>query len=209
MEKRKNYEGMQYRGGRKKGTKNLKRLDDGRLQNAQGVVFTEAEKKALESLVNRANRKRVQMLKYEAKMPRYVLGVDTGQTMGQLHLMGKESDLILTRKSKSLQRFTTREDFDRYIKYLEKVNSKDYLTKRIRLYKQNTQIALQNVFGDASKDVQMKIRMMKPDEYMRMVESNEEIEIGYIYDEFQLPGKLNRIRAALHMKLKEEPIQRV
>ena len=52
----------------------------------------------------------------------------------------------------------------------------------------------------------MKIRMMKPNDYMRMVASNEEMEISYIYDLQQLEGKLNQIRASLHMKLKEEPI---
>ena len=100
MEKRQSYEGKQYRGGRKKGTKNLKRLDDGRLQNQNGVIFTEAEKKALERLVNSANAKRVKMLKMEATLPRMVRGVDTGQTIGQLQLMGKESDFIITRKRK-------------------------------------------------------------------------------------------------------------
>ena len=206
MEKRQSYEGKQYRGGRKKGTKNLKRLDDGRIQNEHGVIFTEAEKKALERLVNAANAKRVKMLKMEATLPRMVRGVDTGQTIGQLQLMGKESDFIITRKSKSLQRFNTRADFDKYMSYLEKVNRKDYTRDRIRLYKRNYIKALQNVSGDLSKDIQMKVRMMKPDEYMRMVASNEELEINFFYTTQQLEGKLNQIRAALHMKLKEDPI---
>lgn len=206
MEKRKSYEGEQYRGGRKKGTKNLKRLDDGRLQNQNGVIFTEAEKKALERLVNSANAKRTKMLKMEATLPRMVRGVDTGQTIGQLQLMGKESDFIITRKSKSLQRFNSRADFDKYITYLEKVNRKDYIRDRIRLYKRNYIKALQNVSGDLSKDIQMKVRMMKPEQYMRMVASNEELEINFFYTTQQLEGKLNQIRAALHMKLKEDPI---
>lgn len=206
MEKRQSYEGKQYRGGRKKGTKNLKRLDDGRIQNEHGVVFTEAEKKALERLVNSANAKRTKMLKMEATLPRMVRGVDTGQTIGQLQLMGKESDFIITRKSKSLQRFNTRADFDKYMSYLEKVNRKDYIRDRIRLYKRNYIKALQNVSGDLSKDIQMKVRMMKPEQYMRMVASNEELEINFFYTTQQLEGKLNQIRAALHMKLKEDPI---
>lgn len=206
MEKRQSYEGKQYRGGRKKGTKNLKRLDDGRLQNQNGVIFTEAEKKALERLVNSANAKRTKMLKMEATLPRMVRGVDTGQTIGQLQLMGKESDFIITRKSKSLQRFNSRADFDKYIAYLEKVNRKDYIHDRIRLYKRNYIKALQNVSGDLSKDIQMKVRMMKPEQYMRMVASNEELEINFFYTTQQLEGKLNQIRAALHMKLKEDPI---
>lgn len=206
MEKRQSYEGKQYRGGRKKGTKNLKRLDDGRLQNQNGVIFTEAEKKALERLVNSANTKRTKMLKMEATLPRMVRGVDTGQTIGQLQLMGKESDFIITRKSKSLQRFNSRAEFDKYITYLEKVNRKDYIRDRIRLYKRNYIKALQNVSGDLSKDIQMKVRMMKPEQYMRMVASNEELEINFFYTTQQLEGKLNQIRAALHMKLKEDPI---
>ena len=206
MEKRQSYEGKQYRGGRKKGTKNLKRLDDGRIQNEHGVIFTEAEKKALERLVNSANAKRVKMLKMEATLPRMVRGVDTGQTIGQLQLMGKESDFIITRKSKSLQRFNSRADFDKYMSCLEKVNRKDYIRDRIRLYKRNYIKALQNVSGDLSKDIQMKVRMMKPEQYMRMVSSNEELEINFFYTTQQLEGKLNQIRAALHMKLKEDPI---
>lgn len=206
MGKRQSYEGKQYIGGRKKGTKNLKRLDDGRLQNQNGVIFTEAEKKSLERLVNSANAKRTKMLKMEATLPRMVRGVDTGQTIGQLQLMGKESDFIITRKSKSLQRFNSRADFDKYMSYLEKVNRKDYIRDRIRLYKRNYIKALQNVSGDLSKDIQMKVRMMKPEQYMRMVASNEELEINFFYTTQQLEGKLNQIRAALHMKLKEDPI---
>lgn len=206
MGKRQSYEGKQYRGGRKKGTKNLKRLDDGRLQNQNGVIFTEAEKKALERLVNSANAKRRAMLKQEATLPRRVMGIDTGQTVGQLQLMGKESDFIITRKSKSLQKFNSREEYEKYIDYLKKVNSRDYITERIRQYKRNHMQALENAFGDDAKDIIMKIRMMKPKDYMIMVQSNEDLEISYIYDPSARDGKMNQIRASLGMKLKEEQI---
>lgn len=202
----KSYEGTKYRGGRKKGTKNLKRLDDGKLQNQHGVIFTEAEKKALERLANSANAKRRAMLKQEATLPRRVMGIDTGQTVGQLQLMGKESDFIITRKSKSLQKFNSREEYERYIDYLKKVNSRDYITERIRQYKRNHMKALENAFGDDAKDIIMKIRMMKPKDYMKMVQSNEDLEISYIYDPSARDGKMNQIRASLGMKLKEEQI---
>lgn len=202
----KSYEGTKYRGGRKKGTKNLKRLDDGKLQNQHGVIFTEAEKKALERLVNSANAKRRAMLKQEAALPRRVMGIDTGQTVGQLQLMGKESDFIITRKSKSLQKFNSREEYEKYIDYLKKVNSRDYITERIRQYKRNHMKALENAFGDDAKDIIMRIRMMKPKDYMKMVQSNEDLEISYIYDPSARDGKMNQIRASLGMRLKEEQI---
>ena len=202
----KSYEGTQYRGGRKKGIKNLKRLENGNLQNQHGVIFTEAEKKALERLVNSANTKRRAMLKQEATLPRRVMGIDTGQTVGQLQLMGKESDFIITRKSKSLQKFNSREEYEKYIDYLKKVNSRDYITERIRQYKRNHMQALENAFGDDAKDIIMKIRMMKPKDYMKLVQSEEDMEISFLYDPSARDGKMNQIRASLGMKLKEEQI---
>lgn len=197
------YEGTQYRGGRGEGRKNLTKLDSGNLLNQHGVEFTKADKKRIESLVNSANRKRVKMLEEEAKLPRLNAGVDTGQTVGSLQRMGKESDFIISRKSKSLQKFKSREDFDKYIKNLEYINSNDYLDDRTRLYKRNHMKALENAFGDEAKDIVMKIRMMKPEEYRKLIQSDEEMEVSYIYDPSARTGKLNRIRASLKMQEKE------
>ena len=199
------WEGQQYRGGREAGRKNLKRVDGG-LQNQHGVIFTPEEKKALEQAVNTANRKRARMLEQEAKLPRMVGGKDTGDTVASLQLMGKESDFILQRKTKSLQRFQTKEDYNRYMKNLERVNKRDYITERVRLYKRNHMKAIENAYGDEAKDVLMKIRMMKPQDYMRMVQQDEMLEIGYIYDPSARSGKLNQLRGSLGMKLKEESL---
>ena len=207
MAKKSQYEGKQYRGGRQKGRKNLKKTTSGDLVNQFGVVFTPDEKKALESAVNTANRKRARMLKQEATLPRRVMGVDTGDTVGSLQLMGKESDFILSRKSKSLQKFKTREDYERYMKNLHRVNQKDYVTERVKLYKRNHMKALENAFGDEAKDIIMKIRMMKPKDYMKMIQSEETLEISYIYDPSARSGKMNQMRASMGMRLKEEDME--
>ena len=178
----KSYEGGQYRGGRSSGRKNLIKTPEGVI-NQHGVNFTNEEKRALEIAVNTANRKRARMLKQEATLPRRVMGVDVGETLGEsLHLMGKESDFILARKTKSLQRFKSKSEFENYMKNLEKVNSRDYISERVKLYKRNHMKAIENAFGDEAKDILMKIRMMKPEEYMKMIQSDENLEIGYVYD---------------------------
>ena len=204
MAKKNKYEGGQYRGGRVEGRKNLKHTATGDLLNQHGVVFTPEEKKALEIAVNTANRKRARMLKLEATLPRKVLGVDTGQTVGTLQAMGKESDFILTRKSKSLQRFKSREEYDRYMKNLARVNSRNYITERVELYKQNHIKALDNVFGDEANDLKEKISMMNVRDYMKMVQSDESLEISYVYDPSARAGKLNQMRASMGLKLKED-----
>lgn len=203
--KRAKYEGQQYRGGRIEGRKNLKKTNAG-LINQHGVIFTPEEKKALETAVNTANRKRKRMLEVEAKLPRRVMGVDTGDTVSSLHQLGKESDFILQPKTKSLQRFKTREAYESYMRNLERVNKRDYIQERVRQYKRNHMKAIDNVFGDEAKDIKMKIRMMKPDEYMKLVQSDEFAEISYIYDPSARAGKMNQIRATLGMRLKEEEV---
>ena len=103
------YEGTEYRGGRVSGRKNLIKLEGGKVQNQHGVVFTEEEKKALERQVNRANRTRMKMLEEEGNLERHVEGKPTGQKVSTLQNMGKESDFIISRKSKSLQGFKTKQ----------------------------------------------------------------------------------------------------
>lgn len=190
--------------GRVQGQKNLKKTDTGNVINQYGVEFTQDEKRALENAVNRANRKRSRMLKEAATLPRMVSGRDTGDTIGSLQLMGKESDFILAKRTKSLQRFHTKAQYNAYMKNLQRANSADYITERTRLYKRNHMKALENAFGDDAKDVIMKIRMMKPEDYMRMIEQDETLEISYIYDPTARAGKLNQIRASMGMRLKDE-----
>ena len=69
--------------------------------------------------------------------------------------------------------------------------------------------ALENVFGDEAKDIMMKIRMMKPKDYMKLIQSDEDLEVSYIYDPSARSGKLNKIRASLGMRLKEEIIEEI
>lgn len=202
----KSYVGQQYRGGRKEGVKNLKKTERGTLVNQHGVEFTPEEKRALENAANAVNRKRKKMLKEAATLPRMVGGRDTGDTVGSLQMMGKESDFILARRSKSLQRFRTRKEFEWFMNSARSALSPSYIDDRTRLYKRNYQQALINAYGEKStKDIRMKIRMMKPEDFRKLVESDELAEIGYIYDDTEIEGKLNTIRATLGMKLKEEP----
>ena len=198
------YEGRQYTGGREKGVPNLKRTTEG-LLNMHGVVFKEEEKKALETAVNTANRKRARMLKEEATLPRTVKGKPTSDTVQSLHLMGYESDFILSRKTKSLQRFKSRADYDTYMRNLERVNSRDYIEERTKLYKRNYMTALENEFGDDAKDIIMKVRMMKPAEFRKRIQQDDLLEIYYIYDSNKKEARANQIRASFGMRLKELP----
>ena len=205
--KRPAYEGKSYTGGRVKGRQNLKRTDGGDILNQHGVVFTEAEKRALESAVTSANRQRQKMLKAEAQLPRTVMGKATGDTVNTLHLMGKESDFILSRKSKSLQRFRTRHEFEQYMGQLGQIRSNvdEYINTRVGQYKENHIQAIRNVYGADADDVVDKIKGMSPREYMKRVQAEDEfLDIQYVYSNEEKTGKLNRIRRSLKLDEADE-----
>ena len=191
------WEGQQYQGGRVPGKKNLKKVDGG-LRNQHGVVFTKEQKKALERAVDRSNYRRKKMLAEEDKL---------NPNASQLRLMGKESDFIISRQSKSLQRFKSMEEYENFMDKQARIQSGEYLEDRTRLYKFNYMKAIDNVFGDAGSGVKMKIRMMKPAKFRELVETlGDEMEIGYIYDPQARIGKLNKIRSLLGMReLEEDP----
>ena len=191
------WEGTQYRGGRGSGKKNLKKTPGG-LQNQYGVTFTPEQKKALERAVDKSNYRRKKMLTEAEKL---------NPNHSQLRLMGKESDFIITRQSKSLQGFKSMEDFEKFMDKQARIQSGEYLEDRTRLYKANYMKAIDNVFGEAGAGVRMKVRMMKPEKFRELVETmGDEMEIGYIYDPQARMGKLNKIRSLLGMQeLEEDP----
>ena len=88
-----------------------------------------------------------------------------------------------------------------------RIQTGEYLEDRTRLYKKNYMKALDNVFGDEAKGIKMKIRMMKPEDYRKMVENDEFLEINYIYEVDAQEGKLAQIRKSLGMKQPDEMFQ--
>lgn len=196
------WEGQQYKGGRTKGRKNLKKTPSG-FVNQHGVEFTTEERKALERAVNRSNRTRKKMLAQEAQ----ARSPDSGETVSQLRLMGGGSDMILSRQSKSMQQFRSREEFESFMDKQRDIHSGKYLDDMTRHYKRNFSKALENAFGDDAKDIKMKIRMMKPDDYRKMVMGNDELEISYLYEPQARTAKLNKIRRVLGMREKETELE--
>ena len=191
------WEGEKYRGGRGKGKKNLKKVDGG-YQNKHGVTFTKEQKRALERAVDRSNYRRKKMLEKEMKEH-----PDRAQ-LSDLRTMGKESVYSISRQSKSLQRFKSMEEYERYMDKQTAIQSGDYQLERARLYKRNFIDSLLKTYGDEARDIAMKVRMMKPDEYMLKVAEDEVLEISYVPSDRKTSGRLNQIRAHLGMKLKPE-----
>lgn len=183
------WEGTQYRGGRGTGKKNLKKVDGGVL-NQHGVLFTQEQKKALERAVNRSNYQRKKMLAEEERL---------NPQATQLRLMGKESDFIITRQSKSLQRFKSMEEYEAFMDKQARIQSGEYLADKTRLYKQNYIKAVRNELED--EGIAMRIRMMKPEDFRKLVETmGDDMEISYVYDPTTKLARRNKIRSLIGLR---------
>jgi hypothetical protein len=143
------------------------------------------------------------MLEHEAKQDWVIGGKSTGQKRAQLQLMGKENDFIISRQSKSLQRFKSMEDYERYLEKQESIQSGEHLEKMTEHYKENYKKALDNAFNDEAQDIKDKLDSMSGAEFRALVEKDELAEIGYIYDPEQAEGRLADIRNAFGVKGKK------
>ena len=188
-----------YAPTREKGRKNLTKLDDGRLKNQHGVVFTKEEKRDLENAVKRVNRKRERMLQELAQKPRLTAGKPSGHTLAQLLVMGDEPDTIVAKRTASLQRFTSRRQFEDYVRGVANVERGEYVDERMLLYKENHITALRHVYGEDADDVIAKIEEMDIHDYYDLVTKDEMLEIGYIDSLGSSHGSLNEIRKALDL----------
>lgn len=189
--------------GRKKGLPNLKKVEGGYL-NQHGIFFSQEQKKALERATAKSNRIRNKMIKEDAARPIVVAGKVKAQDRTQLHLMGGQSDMILSHQYRSLQQFKSMEDYEHYMTKQSQIHSGEYLKDKARLYKRNFMESLLETYGDQAKDIAMKVRMMDPMKYMQMVEDDEVLEIRYVPSDQKVDGRLNQLRAALGMKPKDE-----
>lgn len=181
--------------GRKKGTKNLKR--EGKyIINQYGVKFTEQDKKKLESLVGKANRKRKKILEDEQSMERLIAGVPQGYTIKD-DFFSPSSDFIIRKKTKSLQRFKSREEFNRYLRSIRKVIHPTYMDRKMKSYKKNFIKGIQNVFGADSDDLVKMIRKMDLKDYVRMSQQDEIARIEYIYSPEDYEQRLRGLTLAV------------
>ena len=173
---------------------NLKR-ENGTIINQYGVEINEDEARRLRNLVQNVNRKREKMLKQFRDKPLFYGGQRLDDSREQLMLMGEELDIMIRKRSASLQRFQDKRSFNNYITQLERAASADYMAYRTKLYKRNYMQALQNQYGmypDLLKGVLMKVRMMKPEAFAELVGMDRLFQIK---EHYSLGGALDRLKA--------------
>ena len=184
--------------GRRKGSKNLIRKDD-TIINQYGVQISEAEARRLRSLVNSVNRKAKKMeqeFSNNGNRP-------TGEDRGQLKLMGDELDLMIRRRSASLNQFTSRKQLLAYMRSAGRAAKIDYTDVRGKLYKQNLLKAIDRNYGqfpDLVKGIKMKIQMMPQKQFQELIGTNRAFQIGFQYTTSEQISRISAMRDFLGLR---------
>lgn len=190
--------------GRAKGSKNLVRKDD-YIINQYGVQITENEAKRLRSLVNSVNRKAKRLEESFKNVPLKMGARYTGEDRQQLKLMGEEMDLMIRKRSASLNQFGSRKELLAYMRSAERAAKIDYLDYRGKLYKQNLLKAIDRNYGqfpEMVKGLKMAIQMMPQDKFQQLIGSNRAFQISYTYSTDEALAKVKDMRETLGLKSK-------
>lgn len=155
---------------KKKGQGKLKRTSRGSVILPNGQRITPKEQKALRSAVNSANRKRKRLL--ESLPP---------EAKRKYRDFGVETDFVMRKKSTSLNRFRNKNEFNKYLRSVQKIASGEFEKHRAEQYKRNYIQALRRTFNSKANEAIRKVREMDLKTFRRKVESEELEDIGYVY----------------------------
>ena len=182
--------------GRAKGSKNLIRKDD-TIINQYGVQITESEARRLRSLVNSVNRKAKRLEQEFKNKPLMYGNRPTGEDRQQLKLMGDEMDLMIRRRSASINQFQSRKQLQAYMRSAERAAKIDYTDVRGKLYKQNLLKAIDRNYGqfpELIKGVKMKIQMMPQKQFQELIGTNRAFQIGFQYSTSEQISRIANMR---------------
>lgn len=150
--------------------KRLKKTSRGSVVLPNGQRITPKEQRALRSAVNSANRKRKKLLE---QLP------ETAKR--KYREFGVESDFLMRKKTTKLSRFRNKNEFNKYLKSVQKIASGEFEKKRTETYRSNYIRALKNTFNSSANQAIKAVKDLDYKTFKNMVESEQLEEIGYVY----------------------------
>ncbi len=158
---------------RRKGSKRLVDVGYGSRQNKFGVRFTKSEQRMFRNEVQRVNKR---LETYTRQM----------QNIRQSNFNTIDSRIpvepLFDRKSTSLQRFRSKDEFNEYISRMRKQGSDNYRSWRYRTEKENYKKAIRSVFSEADAKVLINKVNKLPEQKLHEAFIAKKLEhTGYIY----------------------------
>lgn len=139
-----------------------------------GQTISMSEQKHFKSVVNSANRK---IKRLQNELPK--------QAKSVFAEFGVRTDFMMTTKSYSFRRFRNKREFNQYVRQLEAISKREYLSKVIDRYRKNLRRAVTNVFGTSGRKLNQFINQLSDKELRQLTLEGELEDIGYVYYEPQ------------------------
>lgn len=139
-----------------------------------GQTISMSEQKHFKSVVNSANRK---IKRLQNELPK--------QAKSVFAEFGIRTDFMMTTKSYSFRRFRNKREFNQYVRQLEQISKREYLSKVIDRYRKNLRRAVTNVFGTSGRQLNRFINQLSDKELRQLTLEGELEDIGYVYYEPQ------------------------
>lgn len=169
--------------GIRKGQAHYKKTKRGSIILPNGDRITPKEQKAFRSAVNSANRKRKRLL---AELPK--------EAKSAYLDFGIDSDFVARHKSTSFAKFRNKKEFNRYLRNVKKIVSRDYLNSVVNTYRSNLNRAIDKVFNSQGKPLKEFIKKLSNEELRELSLSGEFADIGFVYYEpISVKNKISRL----------------
>lgn len=160
--------------------------------NIHGVNITAEQQKKIKNLTDSVNRKRRELIKQEKQM------LEEYKEKTGKELAFKESLFVIHKKSRSLQRFTSEEEVEKYIKRLQRQSSREYIDKATELYKENYIKAMKDAYGQAiTPDIENLVRKTPNKDFRMMIVTDSLEEISPYYATADLEEKAELVKTAI------------
>lgn len=144
--------------------------------NKYGVKITAEQQRVIKNLTQTVNRQRERMLKTEQKMIE-----QNAKRLGGRPVF-VESDFVLAKRSRGVQRFTTERQVEKYISSLKEATKPDYLEKRTNLYRDNYIKGVKNAIGsDLTPELEKKLKELSPEKFRELITLGELEPLEYYY----------------------------
>lgn len=175
----------------------LDKRADFRVQNEKGAELQYSEVQQIERTISRVNRQKKEQWDRVKDLPYLHKGQPTGLTVGQQAdpEVGigdpKYNDFKPIKFNPG--RFRTEKEFRDWANEKKDVYSKDWLTRRNELYRDNYIKSMENNLGNASKELQEHIKNMPLQDFVDMYYTENNAHINFVYDKLAVKARVEEL----------------
>lgn len=170
----------------------LKYDASGNAINKYGVKITAEQQRIIKNLSQTVNRRRDQLIKQEKKRLK-----EFEESTGY-EIPYTESLFIMNKKSRSLQRFQSKAEVQKYISELKKKAKPSFVRQATIEYRKNYLKAMEENMGDdLPEEYYNKIKKMSLEQFRMFVQVEKLETISYFYTEQDRKEKVEKVKTMI------------